>query len=153
MYRPYLNDDNIWTYHHEVMKQVWTSTMNGFPGSKRYLSKTRLSLNSLWPSDAVWRHKFESTMVEVVAWGLTAKVITWTSVKLSSKCPVAFSQEVLINLIHDMCSEITFLKLPSNLPRDQQTNVNIKNGVLVTHILCSFGVNIAPVILYSIRFC
>ena len=52
------------------------------------------------------------------------KVITWTNVNLSLKCLVTFSQEVL--LIHDMCSEITFLKLPSNLPRDQQTNVNIK---------------------------
>ena len=40
------------------------------------------TFNSLWPSDAIWRHKFGSTLVKVMAWYLMA--IIWTNVGLSS---------------------------------------------------------------------
>ena len=32
------------------------------------LDKFSLNLNSLWPSDARWRHRSESTLVQVMAW-------------------------------------------------------------------------------------
>ena len=55
----------------------------------------------------------------LVAWRHLA--ITWTNVDLSSKVIRdnhlrAISQEVLMNLIHDMCSEITLSKLLLHLP-------------------------------------
>ena len=51
----------------------------------------------------------------------------WTSVDLSSKmfCGIhlrAISQEVLMNLISNMCSEITLLNLPPHLPGTNELN-------------------------------
>ena len=54
-----------------------------------------------------------------MAWCLMA--ITWANIDLSSMviCDIhlrEISQEILINLIGNMCSDITLLKLPPHLP-------------------------------------
>ena len=36
------------------------------------LRENRQRINSLWPSDTIWRHKYRSTLAQVMAWCLTA---------------------------------------------------------------------------------
>ena len=62
----------------------------------------KLLANSLWPSDAIWWHRFD---------GINYQAITWTSEDFSSKvfCGIhlrAISQEMLINFTCNMCLEI-----------------------------------------------
>ena len=39
--------------------------------------------NSLWPCDTIWRHRFGSTLAQVMACCLKHLVITWTNIDLS----------------------------------------------------------------------
>ena len=74
--------------------------------------------NILWPCYDIWQHRYGSTLAQVMAW---CQTITWTNVDLSSKvfCGIhlrPISQEVQMNLIQNMCSEITPLILLPHLP-------------------------------------
>ena len=76
-------------------------------------------LQSLWPSVAIWRHNFWWTLAQAMcAWWHQA--ITWTDVHLWSKafCRIYLRgiSQAFMNLIHNMCSEVTPLKLPPYLP-------------------------------------
>ena len=67
-------------------------------------------------SDATWWHTCRSTWAPVWLIAPQQQAITWTNVDSSSKvfydiCLRAILQEVLMNLIHDMCSEVTLLTL------------------------------------------
>ena len=48
------------------------------------LPRKRKFKNSLWLSDAIWQHKYGTTLVQVIASCLTSPTITWTSVDKSS---------------------------------------------------------------------
>ena len=38
----------------------------------KFISNTHIELNALWPSDAIWQHRSESTLAQVMACCLTA---------------------------------------------------------------------------------
>ena len=79
-----------------------------------------LNVNPWWPSDAIWRHRSGLSLVQVMACCLTApshylnqywlviEVVPWHS-------PESNSQEVLLNLICNMSSETTLVKLLPHL--------------------------------------
>ena len=73
------------TSHH--LNQCWPSSVMPYDGTKTQwadimtadglvtkcsLGMTRHSINSLWPNDAIWRHRSGSTLVQVMACCLTA---------------------------------------------------------------------------------
>ena len=69
-------------------------------------------INSVWPSDNIWRYRSGSTLAQVMACGLKAPEPMLTSVhgihySSHSNC----TDEVLTNLTRNMCSEIVFLKI------------------------------------------
>ena len=73
-------------------------------------------INSLWPSATIWLYRSGSTLAS------RHQAITWTNIDLSSKvfCGIhlgAISQKVYMNLIHNICSEITLLELLPHLPQ------------------------------------
>ena len=97
-------------------------------------------VNSLWPSDAIWHQRSWSTLVQVMAYCLTApshqrswstlaqlnqwfvawqrQAITGTNVLYHQRCSVEFTWEQFhkwINLIHNICSDITLPKLLPHL--------------------------------------
>ena len=73
--------------------------------------------DSLWPSDNILWHRSGSTLAQVMAWCLTAPSHylnqCWLVIILRSTGAV--SQEVLMLLICNICSEITLLKLLPHL--------------------------------------
>ena len=79
-------------------------------------------VNSLWSSDAIWRQRSCSTLVQVMACCLTApKAITWTnvdwsSVKSSDIHIRAISQEMPQPSITKIYLKITCLKFHSKFP-------------------------------------
>ena len=53
-----------------------------------------LSINALWPNDAIWRHKCASTLAHVMACGLTARrQIAWLMMNFCQRYSVAFSSD------------------------------------------------------------
>ena len=72
-------------------------------------------LSSLWPGNTIWWHKFWVTI------GSDNGLLPEPNVNLSSKefCDVplkAISQELLMNLIHNICSKVILLKLLPHFP-------------------------------------
>ena len=45
------------------------------------------SFNTLWPSDAIWQHRYESTLAQVVAWW-HMRYLSHQSLKLTWKLPL-----------------------------------------------------------------
>ena len=81
--------------------------------------KLPLVCNSLWPSDALWLHRSGSTLAKVMAYCLTtpSNVYLFCGNHLG-----AISQEMPMNLIRNMHSEIPLLKLPPHLPGASELN-------------------------------
>ena len=78
-------------------------------------------INSLWPSDAIWRQRSGSRLAQVMACCLTPHAITWTnvdrsSVKSSDIHIRAISQEMPQPSIIKISLKITYLKFHSNFP-------------------------------------
>ena len=93
-----------------------------------------LMLNSLWHSDAIWRHRSWSTLAQVTACCLMApshyldkKKITWTNVELSSVRSSgihlsAILQEMPQPSVTEISLKIIYLKFHSNLPGASELN-------------------------------
>ena len=80
-------------------------------------------INTLWPSDTIWREKSRSTLAQVIAWCLTHQAITWTNIDWTSAKSSdidihigAISQEMPHPSITEICLKITRLKFQSNFP-------------------------------------
>ena len=78
-------------------------------------------INSLWPSDTIWRQISGSTLAQVMGCCWRHPAITWTNVDLSSVKFSdihirAISQEMPRPSITKICLKITCLKLHSNFP-------------------------------------
>ena len=78
-------------------------------------------INSLRPSDAIWRHKSGSTLAQVWLAAWRHQAITWTNVDLSSVRSSgihqrAISWEIPQPPFTQVSLKITFLKLNWNLP-------------------------------------
>ena len=73
----------------------------------------------LWPTDTIWRQRSRSTLAQVMACCLAASNHYFSQCFSSNmfSCMIAISQEMLINLIRNMCSEISLLKPLSHLPQ------------------------------------
>ena len=88
-------------------------------------------VNSLWPRDTIiWQNRSRSALPKVMTCCLMAPNHYLHQCWLSSKvfCSIqlrAISQEVLMNLIRNKCSEITILKLLPDLP-----GVNDLKGII-----------------------
>ena len=83
----------------------------------------KLCFNSLWSGDTIWQHWSGSTLVQVMACCLTAPS-HYLNQYWQVFCGIrqkAISQEVLMNLIQNMCFEITSLKL---LPRANELTLS-----------------------------
>ena len=68
-------------------------------------------INSLWSSDALWRHSSQSTLAEVMASCLTAPSHYLKQCRLIIKgilWPSEIWQEVLIHILGNRCSGTTF---------------------------------------------
>ena len=107
-------------YQHWKLSVTWKqghSFSNQHDG-RFSVSSNRRCVNSLWPSDAIWRHRSGSTSAQVIACFLTAlnhylkqcwliiKVVHWHSAESN------FTRSAHeLNLWH--CSEIALLKSPS----------------------------------------
>ena len=77
--------------------------------------------NSLWPSDAIWRHGSQSTLAQVMLVAWRHQGITWTNVDLSlvrssDNHMRANSQNILQPWITKITTKITYLKFLSYLP-------------------------------------
>ena len=105
------------------------------------------SFNSLWPSDALWRHRSGSTLAHIGA--VRQQAITWTNVDLSSVRPSdihqrAFSQELPQPSISKISSKITYPKFHSNLPGSNELRVKLvwHDGYIFTEQMEAFLVHI-----------
>ena len=92
------------------------------------------SLNSLWPSDAIWRQRSGSTLARVMACCLKAPSHSWTNVDWSSVKSNdihirAVSQEMPQLSITKICLKITCLKFHSNFPRANALN---QSGLIIS---------------------
>ena len=88
------------------------------------------NINSLWPSDAIWRHKSGSALAHVMACGVTAPSLylnknppqkPWTNVDLSSVMSSGIHlkvilQEILQPSFTKISLKITYLKFDWNPP-------------------------------------
>ena len=98
-----------------------------------------LWVNSLWPGDTIWWHRFGSTLAQVMACCLTApshylnqywvviKGVPWNS----SECNFSRSDH---ELIHNTCLDITLFEITAVAPRAQW--VKILNNVPHLSIKC-----------------
>ena len=86
-------------------------------------------INSLWPSDDIWRHRYGLTLAQVMVCCLTASSRylnqCWLKVFYGIRLR-AISQEAVMNLtqvhrVYDMCLEITISKLLPHLPGANQS--------------------------------
>ena len=80
-------------------------------------------VNSLWPSDTIWRQRSGSTLAKVMVWCLTALShfknqcwlviieVQWHHVNIR-----AISQEMSQSSVTEICLKITYLKFQSNFP-------------------------------------
>ena len=72
-------------------------------------------INSLWPSDVIWRQRSRSILVQVMAFAWRHQAITWTNVDLSSVRSsyiylMAISQEIHQSSVTKISMKITHLK-------------------------------------------
>ena len=72
-------------------------------------------VHSSWPGDAIWWHRFGSTLGQVMACCLTAPIHyqnqCWLMISSKVSCgihPRAIPQEATMNLIPNICSELNF---------------------------------------------
>ena len=102
-------------------------TSNHYKAFEYFLSETKVTspkgqwVNSLWPSDAIWRHRSQSTLAQVMACCLTHQALTWTNVDLSSlrSCGIHLtivSQWMPQPSITEISFEIDYLKFYLDLP-------------------------------------
>ena len=89
--------------------------------------KFRTLWTPLWSSDAIWRHKYGSTLALVMAYCLTTQSHTYylnqCRIKSLVLCGIylkAISQEMRINLIPNTSSEISVLDLLPHPPMSWQ---------------------------------
>ena len=100
--------------------------------------------NLLWPIDAIWQHKTEATLAQVMACCLLAPAVTWANVDLSSVTSSdiylgAISQEVPQPSIIKISLKITFLKISFKSP---SANKLVNNRIIFTH--WSFHFDLLP---------
>ena len=85
-------------------------------------------INAVWPSDAIWRHIWVNIgsgngLLPNGTKSLPEPMLTSSDVF----CGIHFrviSQEMLINLIRNMCSEIVLLKSPPHLPATSELTLS-----------------------------
>ena len=68
-------------------------------------------LSDWFISDDIWRYRAWSAMVKLMTWYPTAPTIALTNADLSLNELYGVPQEVAMNLIGSMCSDITILAL------------------------------------------
>ena len=77
------------------------------------------SINSFWPSDAIWRHRSGLTLAQVMAWYLMAPSHYMNHCYLITDrfCDIDMrAQKILLILISMISLKIAFLKLLQHLP-------------------------------------
>ena len=93
-----------------------------------------INVNSLWPSDTICRPRSGSTLVQVMACCLTAKVITWTTDHQWS--PVTYirasSQEMPQSSITKIRLKIACLKFHQNFLGANELNRTIQPTLAVS---------------------
>ena len=91
--------------------------------SEKQITMKRVN-RSPWSSDAIWHHITLSVLVHAIACCLTAPSYYLNQCWLIIKCGFnlrAFSQDVLMNLIHNMFRHYIF-KMTNKSPRGQWVN-------------------------------
>ena len=124
-------------------------TISGFPAAWAEVSYCHCAflnypLNSLWPSDVIWRHRSVSTLVQVIACVWRHRANTLTNIDLSSmsssdKHPKAMSQEMPQPSITKISLNITYLKFHSQLPGFNELYILFYQGCCVTKTWLYFG--------------
>ena len=80
-------------------------------------------INSLWPSDTIWRQRSGSTLTQVMAWcqAITWTNVDWSSAKSSDSHIRAISQQIPQPSITKICLKIACLKFHWNFPANELT--------------------------------
>ena len=87
-------------------------------------------INSMWPSDPIWRHRSGSTLAQVIACCLTPLSnygITWTN-HFKRPCDIhlrAISPELTKPSINEISLKITCLRLQSKLTWATELNLHL----------------------------
>ena len=67
------------------LSQCWLRSLSPYGVTRpQWVRGLLWVVNSLWPSDAVWRHRSMSTLAEVIVVAWLYQAITWTNVVRSS---------------------------------------------------------------------
>ena len=98
------------TMHCRLLNQAWNQAIN--TSCESPLESFKLSFNTLCPSDAIWHHRPESALAQVMAWH---QAITWTNVDT----PLVRSWGIYLGVISQAVLKLLFcimsLKISSNL--------------------------------------
>ena len=99
----------------------WLSSINGSLAS---------TINSLWPSDTIWRHRSGSTLAQVMACCLMAPshylTQCWLIIrKFSDHQLRAISQEMPQPSITKVSLKITYISFHANLPEANELKISI----------------------------
>ena len=135
------------------LRSPWTLNCN--------IKLVTVLFNSLWPSDTIWRHRSESTLVQVLACCLTAPSHHLNQCWLIVSKVQRHSAErnfTKNNSNTKVSLKITYPKFYSNLPGTKEliTQGNIVNICLCYHITKRLIVNaidmwLSPPLWYDIR--
>ena len=109
-----------------------TTRVNG----QNYVPQDTLAVDSLWTGEGIWRHRFGSTLAQVMAWCRQASSHYPNQCWLFTKgiplgSPATKFTRAAQSAICVQTSKITFLELLPHLPRASEFNVR-ENGLQFT---------------------
>ena len=115
------NIQGNWQVWSLIVKITWSWYHLIFMIRSPILVRQHLYINSLWPSDAIWRHGSGSTLAQVMACCLTAPSHYLNHVDLSSMRSYdiflrTISQEMPLPSITKIRLKITYMKFHLNVP-------------------------------------
>ena len=106
----------------QLMITIHDLTVTGHP--EKSLANVWFNSLSMWPSDAVWGHRYESTLARVMACCLTAPSHylsqCWLSMRSSGIHLRVILQEMPKMSILDMSLKITTLRIQPNISADNE---------------------------------
>ena len=110
------NSPKIWYFHSTIYWAVTEWVLWVFWRKWPYYTETRLSVKSLWLSDAIWQHKFRSTLLPDGTKPLPKPMLNSHQSRFCRIHLRAISQQVLKLICYIMNLKRILLKLLSYIP-------------------------------------
>ena len=126
--------------HHLLATRFWACSLSWVSSQQGYGRDVKLMeislTHTLWPTDAMWQHRYKSTLAQVTASCLTKQFTNrclrgklWHLQHHCAGVAIVYhraSEMMFMNLIHDVYLEI-ILKLQTHNPRPMSWRMNKLN--------------------------